>query len=223
LQPRKATDTPHSKREFVYSYGKYGLIPKNEVTIVHGPPGAGKSSGSSWFCAHLGLKALYVSTEQHSDAVLEMLQKQDGDLTNVDVMGNDTDLTFPRDIEELTELVTADSIELMVLDSLAASYDSSYDANNYKQSVDAMKPLARMANSTRCTILVVMHDNKMGIEGHGAISGSNGAVAQSRAALQFLAAPEIGHGRMLHTRSSYGARAVTPIPYQVSDGRFTWG
>ena len=223
LKPQKLSEITRSDREFVYSRAGHGLIPKGEVTIVHGPPGAGKSVFCSWSCVSLDLRALYVSTEQHSEAVAGMLRKQAGDMSRVEVMGNDTDLIFPRDIEELAEVVTEDSIELMVLDSLAASFDGSYEANNYKSSVDAMKPLARMANSSGCTILVVMHDNKMGVEGIGAVSGSNGAVAQSRAALQFLASQEVGHGRMFHTRSSYGARAGYPFPYQVSDGRFAWG
>jgi predicted ATP-dependent serine protease len=224
LRPRKLDEITKTDREFVYSRGGHGLIPKGEVTIVHGPPGAGKSVFCSWSCVHLTGKALYVSTEQHTEAVASMLRKQTADdASHVEVIGNDTDLVFPRDIGELQEVVTENAIELMVLDSLAASYDSTYNANDYKQSVDAMKPLARLVNNTGCTTLVVMHDNKMGVEGIGAVSGSNGAVAQSRAALQFLASPEVGHGRMFHTRSSYGARAAYPFPYQLSDGTFTWG
>lgn len=189
-----------------------GRIPAGKLVVIEGDPGTGKSSLTLDLAARLSTGAdwpdgapstaeevLLMSAEDGlADTIVPRLKAASADLSMVHALaevsirgkGGRTEMlppSIPRDTAVIAEAIRRYDARLVVVDPLNAFLGREIDSYKDQDVRRALMPLAKLAEETGCTFILVRHLNKANgtkamYRGHG----STGIGAASRA--QYLVA-----------------------------------
>lgn len=222
-----------------------GRIPKGKLTILEGDPKTGKSTlsldiagrvttGSPFPDGHrpeVGSVVLLTAEDGLADTVRPRLDAAGADASKVIAwqavptvdehgkLGPPRPPSFPRDVDELERLVTAEEAVLVIVDVLAAYLGSNVDGHRDQDVRRALMPLAKVAERTGSTILVLRHLNKGG--GSNALYRGGGSIGIAGAARSILLAAldpddQTGTNRVLAVSASNLSAPVPSFRYHLA-------
>jgi hypothetical protein len=162
-----------------------GYIPLGKITGIIGDPGLGKSTLTLLYMAShtTGLPmpggtrnapahAVLVSAEDGlADTIVPRLRAAGADLSRVTALicmqatdeggiVQERPIFIPRDIPRIREVIEETGATLLVIDPLTAYLDPDFNSHRDQDVRTALAPLARMADETRCAVVLVRHLNK---------------------------------------------------------------
>ncbi len=199
-----------------------GRIPYGDLTLLVGDPGVGKSLLTCWLAARVtgeGGYALLVSAEDDpARAIRPRLEAAGADLRSVGILqarvdGAEDGITLPADVDRIAEAVRERGAHLLVVDPLGAHLEESVNSWRDQSVRRALAPLARMAQTTGCAVVVVAHLNKLrGVNATYRVGGSIGIPAAARSVLLLGRDPDEPDGdqRVLaHAKSNLAPLAAS--------------
>ena len=74
--------------------------------------------------------------------------------------GAETGLSLPRDVAQLTEVISEADASLVILDPLLSRLDSALDSHKDAEVRQALEPLVKVADVANVTVLGLIHVNK---------------------------------------------------------------
>jgi KaiC/GvpD/RAD55 family RecA-like ATPase len=146
-----------------------GFIPAGKLAMVAGEGGLGKSTWALSRCADLtkqGDSVVYVSFEDEAeDFLVPRALAAGADTTRLWDLSIPTpdglvDLRLPQDLETIRAAVEHHKAKLLVLDPIVAAVDMKIDTHKDQHVRVVLARLKRLAEETRCAVLMVAHLNK---------------------------------------------------------------
>ncbi len=215
-----------------------GRTPRGKFVLVDGDPGLGKSNLTLDLAARVtrggpmpdgskgiqGTVVLVSAEDGLSDTIRPRLEAAGADLDRVfaitSVRGPDSERMpeLPRDLELIERVVMDRDAVLLVLDPLMAFLGGQINSHKDQDVREALTPLAKMAERTGVSVLVVRHLNKR--TGDPALyrgGGSIGIVGAARVELVVGPDPQypdrrvlaVGKNNLAPKADSLGFRLVT--------------
>jgi hypothetical protein len=208
-----------------------GRIPYGKVSIIDGDPGQGKSALTIDLCARItrgrdwpdgggcdpGGAVICSAEDGLADTIRPRLDAAGGDPTKVLALAtvplpgdSERMIEIPADLDLLREAIRQVDARLLIIDPLMAFLPPEADAHKDQHVRRALSPLAKMAESTGCAVVVVRHLNK----GGGAVlyrgGGSVGIIGAARSGMLVAPHPEDDDLRVLApTKNNLAAHAPT--------------
>ncbi len=208
-----------------------GRIPYGKVSIIDGDPGQGKSALSIDLAARItrgrewpdggrpdpGGAVICSAEDGLADTIRPRLDAAGGDpqkvlaLATVPLPGDsERMIEIPADLDLLREAIRQVDARLLIIDPLMAFLPPEADAHKDQHVRRALSPLAKMAESTGCAVVVIRHLNK----GGGAVlyrgGGSVGIIGAARSGMLVAPHPEDDDLRVLApTKNNLAAHAPT--------------
>lgn len=232
-------------RERDYEFLAYPILPKEEITLLSGDGGTGKSFVSVQFAAAAVGAAgvpgfpveevgpvLCFSAEDDPDKVLKRRLRQAGvsdDLMPMVRFFPVHEKGFAFDEENLRKFeayVAAVRPVLVIIDPVVSFLDSKVDMNTANHVRPVMNRLRFVAAAYRCAILIVVHTNKS-----GGIYGSVDFRNRCRSHLTVMRDPENDSRMYLAHEKGNHAKLAPAIPYTIEQedpddrrsARLRWG
>lgn len=142
-----------------------GYVPKNELVMLYGKGGKGKSTWGSWLACEVtqrGGRFAFAGVEEPfvrfaaravlGNAVPELLLK----------VPRASELTLPKDAPKLAEVLGITGVDVLYFDSIYAHFETVPGQNAAERARRCLSPLAEIAQEMGKTIVCVFHENKMG-------------------------------------------------------------
>jgi AAA domain len=175
-----------------------GRVPIGLVTVVAGVGGLGKSQWTCLLAARLsrgdlgepGATLIATAEDSPDTTVVPRLEACEADLDLIEfitVKTRDDDedgISIPDDLAELEHLVRAFGVRLLVVDPLVAHLPMQIDSHRDQSVRRAIAPLYRLATTTGCAIVAILHLNKA--QGLAPLARLGGSVAFGNAARSVL-------------------------------------
>lgn len=181
------------------------ILPLGQVTLYVGYPGVGKSTTAAWLAAGVSRgnlagdldrpgRVVFLTGEDSWDTGIKpRLAAADADM---DLVGwlerpDGEAPTFPRDVRALERYIAAESVRLLVLDTVVDFADESMttDASNL-QARRLLMPLKVVAERTGVCVLALTHPNKGTGTGIDRVNASRAWGAAPRAVFVFGQDPD---------------------------------
>ena len=177
----------------------YPYLPLNEVTLLDGDGGVGKTAMMLRIAHDLiegammpnmqklkGVhRAMFISTESNYHRVtLPLLKRMGTKKQNAFYHVEDPKFVLTEEgIDRLQEWVEKLKLDLVVIDPLAQYLPTDVEMNNYQHSIYLMSRLQEVSQRMRCSIVLVRHNGKaskeqLGHRGIGSIGWSSSARSQ---------------------------------------------
>jgi hypothetical protein len=156
-----------------------GWLALGKLALLDGDPGLGKSLVALDWCARLsrgqpfpdggqgvgpGCAIVLNGEDGGEDTVKPRLAALDADLDRVFILRPRKEtgqaLVFPTGLNQLARAVQKVSARLVVIDPIMAFLDTSIASSSDQSIRRALLPLARLAQSRRCVVLLIRHLNK---------------------------------------------------------------
>lgn len=153
-----------------------GYLPAGKLAVLEGDPGVGKSTLTMAIAAAMtggpslpggaamsSAPVVVVTYEDGiADTVKPRLEAAGGDPGAIYAIQsvNDRPVTIPDDVPEVTAQVAAMGAKLVIIDPAGAAFGASTDTYVDSDVRRALAPLARMAEETQATVLLVRHLRK---------------------------------------------------------------
>jgi hypothetical protein len=213
-----------------------GRLAVGKLAILDGDPGLGKSLVTLDLCARVTTgrafpdqaavwpgDVLIVNCEDGvADTIRPRLEGLSADLNRVHVLrgplesGLERLPSFPRDLPRLERAVRDSGAVLAVIDPIMAFLDDTVCSGNDQSVRQALSPLAALAESTECAILLVRHLNKSG--GARAVyrgGGSIGIIGACRSAWVIARHPDDERQRVLAPIKNNLAPPQPSLAYEI--------
>lgn len=198
-----------------------GRIPLGKLVVLDGDPNLGKSTlslafaavvttGGLWpdgsWCEYPGAVVLLSAEDGLADTVRPRLDAAGADVTRVHAV---QELRLPNgtaksptlaDVAYLEEVVTRTGARLLIIDVLMAYLPGGVDSHKDQDIRSVLAELAKMAERTGCTVLLLRHLNK--VKGSDPLyrgGGSIGIVGAVRAGLLVAPNPDDDSSSVLAT------------------------
>ena len=242
---RCMADVPPEEVEWLWG----ARIPRGKLSEIVGDPGVGKSTLTTEIvaCVTTGralpgddrfdpspqpTNVLLLSAEDGAgDTIRPRLDRAKADVSRVhlfDGIGRPDGGVDPFDLREpshrqyLAELIKDLDVGLLVIDPLNA-YLGGVDTHRDADVRGVLAPLAEIAESTGCAILVIRHLNK-GSGGRAIYraGGSIGFTAAVRSSMLVGQVDEESDERAIVVIKSNLAGFPPPVGFSLEDGRFMW-
>lgn len=218
---RPATDYKSVPVEWMWK----GWLPKGMLVVLEGDPSLGKST----LCADIAMRVttctpfpgetekpvcgsvLFLSAEDDPGRItVPRMRAAGADLSKVYFW--DKHPTFPKDVAELEKIIEQLGVVLLILDPLLAFLDETVDSYKDQNIRQVLTPLAKMAERTNCTVLMIRHLTKGSAQVNQMYrgSGSIAVVAASRVCLY-----------MLHDEDS-GDRVLGQVKNNLAPKQASW-
>jgi hypothetical protein len=151
-----------------------GRVPIGLVTVLAGVGGLGKSQWTCLLAARLsrgelgepGVTLIATAEDSPATTVKPRLEALEADVDLVHFItvktkeGDEDGITIPDDLPELEHLVRALDVRLLVVDPLVAHLPMQIDSHRDQSVRRALAPLYRLATTTDCAIVAILHLNK---------------------------------------------------------------
>lgn len=213
-----------------------GVLPAGVLSLLVGAPGVGKSftalhlavclaSGRPWLdLPTSACRVLCLLLEDSEAETATRRQKlcrgigiADSELRGrLFIARRQLQLDVADDVERLIEEARAESIDLIIIDSLTRARDASSDENTTAGMAPALAGLRRLSEETNAAVLALHHTSKPTAQGGGGgVRGSSSILADGRHAISLTRA---NGGVVLRTiKSNFSAGAlVEPISIGIS-------
>lgn len=176
--------------------------------------------------AYLGIpKSVIVAATEDSWAhtIVPRLMATGADLDRVyrvDVTtstGAETELSLPRDLLHLGQVITQVDAVLLVLDPLLSRLDAALDSHKDAEVRTALEPLVSLADKTQLTVLGLIHVNKSAsTDALNALMGSRAFAAVARSVLFVLTDPENESARILgQAKNNLGRMDLPTLGFKI--------
>jgi hypothetical protein len=213
-----------------------GRLALGKLAIFDGDPGLGKSLLTLDLCARVttgrslpdeaavwpGDVVILNCEDGVADTLRPRLEALGADLRRVHLLrgpsveGREQLPSLPRDLPRLEQALRASGAVLVVIDPIMAFLDESICSGNDQSVRQALAPLAALAESTECAVLLVRHLNKSG--GARAVyrgGGSIGIVGACRSAWLVARHPENECQRVLAQVKNNLAPPQPALAYEI--------
>ncbi|BBX69019.1 AAA family ATPase [Mycolicibacterium psychrotolerans] len=213
-------------------------LPRGKVVTLDGDPGVGKSTlalsfastvtnGGRWpdgtGCPIVGDVILMSAEDGLADTIVPRLIAADADTTRVHAVrgvplpGEHGDLRMAvlTDIGAMRDLIEDTGAVLLVVDVLMAYLPSGTDSHRDQDVRRILAPLARLADETGCTILLLRHLNKGKGDPLYRGGGSIGIVGASRVGMVVAPHPDDENVRVLATVKNNLAAIAPAMTYRL--------
>lgn len=218
--------TPHVKTGWLWP----GYIPSGAMGIFDGDPGLGKSfvtmdlaarvsKGMSWPDGTAGGKAagvLLMCAEDSKATIVDRLVAAGADLDKVvmldEVGGQAAEL--PRDLPIVEKIIKERKVKLLVIDPVMAFLGVTAYRDQSVRS--AIAPLARMAEATGATVILIRHLTKTSRNAKQAGGGSMGLIGQARFAYLFSESPDAPQMRIMGCSKMNLAKEPASLEYHLA-------
>ncbi len=152
----------------------YPYIPYGKITIIQGDPGEGKSTFILNVASKLSLgqgiedsmkvdepaNVIYQTAEDGlADTVKPRLLSAGADCERILVI-DESDKSLSMNDERIKEAITSRNVKLLILDPLQAYLGNRIDMNSANEAREVTKKLSRLAEETKCAIVIIGHMNK---------------------------------------------------------------
>lgn len=143
----------------------YRFIPKNELVLLYGAGGIGKSSLNSWVAGLAASKKLKVGFSGVEEpfvrfGVRAWLGNPGMDTASLYDIGNQWQ--FPRDAKKFEDALLTTPLDVVYFDSIYNHFESTEGMNAAERARNCLSPLARIAQELGVTIIGTFHENKVG-------------------------------------------------------------
>ncbi|SBS70922.1 conserved hypothetical protein [uncultured Mycobacterium sp.] len=224
-------DTP----EWVWSYDGRGRIQRGTFTLFGGRPGAGKSTAARWFVAGFSTGTLdgcflgrpqnvaYIAAEESGRYVVKpSLRAAGADLNRiyfptVTSDGRATRLQSVADENELTELLIANNITVVVVDPVMSTIGGGVDIHRNNETRQYIEPWARIAERIDGVVIGIAHLRKAtGGDVVTALTGSSAFGEVARSVFGFAKDPDSDDGErvMSQAKNSTGVEDLA-VTYRI--------
>jgi len=216
-------------------------IPRGKITVLDGDPALGKSTiamdlaarvtrgwplpGDEGEFAPAGV-ILMSAEDGMGDTIRPRLEEAGGDPRMVHLfegISNEPGVlvpaTIPTHVPELGDLIERHRAALVIIDPLTAYLEGRHDAYRDQDVRGALKPLARVAEQTGASILIIRHLSKSG--GPNALyrgGGSIGIIGAARSGLLVARDPEQPSRSIVAVTKSNLAAKAPALAYRLVDG-----
>lgn len=213
-----------------------GYLPLGKIVVLDGDPGLGKSTltmdlaarvstGAPWPDGSPGCApgdVLVVSVEDGlADTIRPRAEAAGGDLARIHAVTLSDDagerlLDLGADLGHLRAAIKTHTARLLVLDPLMALLGPDVNAHRDQDVRRVLAPLAELANTESCTVLLVRHLNKA--SGTSALyrgGGSIGIVGAARAGLLVAPDPDDEAQRVLGVHKSNLAKKPPALAWRL--------
>lgn len=211
-------------------------LPRGKLVLFDGDPGLAKSLVALDLSARIttgrpfpdghgcppGAVLIANAEDGTSDTIRPRLRALGANLKRVHqlrgrrVNGVEFPLVLPRDLERLRKAMQRTGAVLLVIDPVMAFLDETICSNNDQSVRQALAPLAKLAEETGCTILLIRHLNKT--SGGKAIyrgGGSIGIIGACRVAFLFAPHPQGRKQRVVACIKNNLAEEPPSLAYEV--------
>jgi hypothetical protein len=204
-----------------------GRIPAGSIGLFAGREGTGKSSFLIWLSARLTKgeprPVIYVAVEDSwKYTIVPRLMAAGADLTmvyraEVQTIEEETvTLSLPQDTVLLEEAIGQYGVALVAVDPLISAISDNLDTHVNRQVRQALDPLARMADRTRCIIGGIAHFNKSaGTDASSLITASGAFKDVSRFIFAFAVGDGDGESVITQTKNSLGRSDLPSLAYRI--------
>lgn len=215
-----------------------GYLPLGKLVTLDGDPGLGKSTlalqfgatittGGTWpdgtVCEHPGAVVILSAEDGLADTIRPRLDAAGADVSrvhSVDGVPIDRDGTLRAptlaDIAALEHAIATTGARLVVIDVVMAYLPTGTDAHKDQDIRRTLSALAKLADRTRCTVLLLRHLNRS--SGRDPLyrgGGSIGIVGAARAGLLVASDPDDAERRVLASIKSNLAPAPHSLSYRL--------
>lgn len=221
-----------------------GRIPRGKLTILEGDPKVGKSTLMLDVAARVTTGTPFPDNHRPEAGVVLIMTAEDGLADTVrprldaagaavdrviaweavpvyDAEGNPSGMrppSIPRDLDSLEQLISAHCVSLVVVDVLNAYLGADVDGHRDQDVRRALMPLAKLAERTRASVVVLRHLNKS--TGGPAIYRGAGSIGIGGAARSILLAgfdpeDEDRNRRVLASQGSNVAETPESLSYEL--------
>jgi energy-coupling factor transporter ATP-binding protein EcfA2 len=145
-----------------------GFLPMNELTMIYGRGGAGKSTLASWLAAEVTRKGGtfgVISVEEPFRRFLRRAVLGGADRTKLFGYERAASLQLPRDAVSLLGAIRWMGLDTIYIDSIASHMDATSGLNVAERTRRSLSPLAEFAQAEGVTIICNFHENKVGEPG----------------------------------------------------------
>jgi hypothetical protein len=212
-----------------------GRVPVGLVTVLAGMGGLGKSQWACWEAAklsrgELGEPAVTLLATAEDDPHTTVKPRLEALEANVELIrfltiktdaGHEDGIAIPDDVDLLEATVRETGARLLIVDPLVAHLPSEIDSHRDQSVRRALAPLYRLATTTGCAVIAIIHLNKShGLTPLARLNGSGGFGNAARSVLLFGLDPddpdgERGHRRILAHIKCNVAPLAPSLLYQV--------
>lgn len=217
-----------------------GRVPMGALTLVGGREGIGKSTLCYDIASditrgtvrgfHNGepRNVLIVATEDDwNRTIIPRLRAAKANLDRIfqvevemsDPEAGPLDVTFPKDVEAMAELVRANDVDMVLLDPLLSRLSIKLDSHKDSDVRQALEPVTRFAAQTGCAVLGLIHVNKSGSKDPlTSLMGSRAFVAVARAVLYVMIDPEDeGLRLLLQAKNNLGISNIPALRFSIDN------
>lgn len=193
-------DELYKKKESKIDWLLGDILPLGALSIIAGPPKAGKSTLIRQLSASVAMgKEEFLKRKVKQGNVLYLALEEQAEVLKGEYktlgLAGDTFRVFVGTMNKETALdnikkyVIDNNIKLVVIDTLMV-FSQIEDSNNYKEAYAAMTDIRELARQTNCHIMCVHHTNKSEFQGANSIMGSNAFLGGVDVAIIFKAMGE---------------------------------
>ncbi|MER8047130.1 AAA family ATPase [Streptomyces sp. NPDC094032] len=220
-----------------------GIAPANHVIVMSGRGGCAKTTVAIGLLARVtrgtsngalaGRKhhVLYVAVEDSWKYTLTArFAAAEADLGLVHkftvrngLTGDELRVSFPRFIDQLRERIIAEQAKVVGIDPLLGVLDDKLNSAKAEDIRKALDPLARLADETDCTIIVITHVRKSGGDAGDAISGTHAIRDAVRCHWAFTKERGSSSGLILVEKNNLGSEDFPPFEYEIEERKIPAG
>ena len=141
-----------------------GFIPHNELVMLYGAGGIGKSSFASFVACEVTKNArfMFAGVEEPFARFAWRVALGGGNLDNLFSLDAASRLVLPGGVKLLEEVIAGTGIDFIYLDSVYTHFSSKEGQNTAERARQCLGPLAEMAQARKVTVLANFHENKAG-------------------------------------------------------------
>jgi hypothetical protein len=214
-----------------------GRIPLGYATMVEGDPGEGKSHVTLALAADISRgralpcsdvqggygNTLLVTSEDHlGNTIKPRLERLNADMTRVSALTKRLVLD-EAGVQELGDHVRHGSIRLVVIDPITANLPSNVDMYKASDVRGVMEGLSRVAESSRCAIVIVRHLKKASTDKalHRGLGSIDFAAAARSVLLVGHQASNPQRHAVVHLKSNLSA-LMPAVGFEFRDDTLQW-
>jgi putative DNA primase/helicase len=214
-----------------------GRIPLGYPTMIEGDPGEGKSYVTLALAADISQgrtlpccsesqapgNTLLVTTEDHlGNTIKPRLEQLGADMTRISACVERLILN-EEGLQELGRRVRDNAIRMVVIDPITANLPSNVDMYKASDVRGVMAGLSRVAEASKCAIVVVRHLRKGSTDKalHRGLGSIDFAAAARSVLLVGHQASNPSRHAVVHIKSNLAAMSHS-VGYEFRDGIFTW-
>lgn len=189
--------------ESLFGGQRVGRVPLGMMILLAGREGTGKSTVAYWMVAQVtrgtlpgyyfgSPKSVIVAAYEDSwaETIVPRLMAAGADLDRVyrvdvtTVDGAPGNMSLPSDVAALKGVIRDEDVALLLLDPMMSALSATLKGNDYQAVYQALLPIARLADETRCAVVGITHFNKTtGSDPMARVMGSTAFAGAVRGAL----------------------------------------